>query len=220
MKFVVLTNHRSGSSFFMRCLNSHPDIEARQEDLRLKSTRNSKFLDELYSGKNNFGFKCMYSHINDDVIDYFKNNDIKIIQLIRRDMLETVLWYNDNFDNVKGGLGVPIELPEEKVKVRKQRVLTKLNKLKQNIDKYKLMADFVVYYEDDLTGGKNAQEFYNKVTEFKLCEFIGVAPRTLKDIETHQQKDTRPPSSEIISNYNSLIHMIRNYGGYIETFYE
>ena len=67
MKFVTLTNYRSGSSFFMRCLDNHPNIKAVQEILRRGKDRNKKFLNDFFASESQHGivgFKLMYDRTN------------------------------------------------------------------------------------------------------------------------------------------------------------
>lgn len=227
MKFVTLTNHRSGSSFFQRCLSSHPKIHARQEDIRKKHTKTGEFLSSVFSPlarrHNHVGIKVMYSHLNDDVWNYIRYpaNEIKIIQLVRRDLLETALFYPHNIEgDIQGGLGPPLII-KGKVEAKIPNVIQTMKDINAWIEEYAPHADYTIYYEDDLTdSGLGVAEFYNKETRKDLLEnFFGVEDRALVDLEHNQKKNKRPPREEIVTNYDELMQEIerQNICQYIET---
>ena len=135
VKFLIITQPRSGSAWFMSCLNSHPQIycpklptlfskynispiknfkpsflqfdnrispyyQYRSRSLKrqiLHRFNRSRlifdFLSQLYAQDHNakaVGYKVNYSQINryKAIIPWIKQNDIKIIHLIRKNLLK------------------------------------------------------------------------------------------------------------------------------------
>lgn len=224
MKFITLTTHRSGSSPFQRMLNSHPDIIARQEDLRTILEDKDKcwsFMDTLYAGTMGFkkaiGYKAMYSHMRPHIMEYIKNNDVKIIQVIRRDILETVIWYPwcRISGNVEGGMGPPMKV-KTKVKVDPKRVRNECMRIKDEIDFYKEYADFVIYYEDDIARGKDVRDFANIKKKKDLLKFMGVRFVELKVDPKANTKNKRKKTSELITNYDEVLKEISKEWRYYE----
>lgn len=220
MKFVTITNHRTGSSFFQRCLDSHPEIIARQEDLR----DIGKFPANILRGRLNemyelgekrveaVGFKLMYSHVRDWVMDYIKANDVKVIHFLRRNILETAIWYPGHLKgDIEGGLGPRLKV-RGKVEVKIDRVIKKLREIRENASKYAKIADFIAYYEDDLTDdGKATDKFENAKTRKKLLAFLGVEDRILKP-NFYTGKSERGNAKDTIINYKELMDVIKKEG--------
>ena len=219
MKFVTLTNHRSGSSLFQRFLHSHPNIIARQEDLRnvdrVGYGVSLRKLDQIYATVNEqrkaVGFKLMYTHIFPGLIEWLKVNDVKFIHLIRRDILETALWYRKHFNGeASGGLG-PRLVVEGKVEAIIPEVIKQMKDIYENINKYRSLADFTVYYED-FTNNEDVQVFYNKEVQKELLDFLGVEHNNLSVYEQDNKKNIRPPSNEVVSNWNELMDAVEKSG--------
>ena len=138
VRFLIITQPRSGSAWFMSCLNSHPQIycprlptlfskynlspmkrykprflqvdnpispyyQYRSRSIRRQIAHrlnNSKlifeFLSDLYAENHNsqaVGFKVNYSQINrySAIISWIKQNDIKIMHLIRINLLKRLV---------------------------------------------------------------------------------------------------------------------------------
>ena len=218
MKFITISNERSGSSFLQRLLDSHPNIRARQEDLRSSHQKNDKFLYDLYFNsrckKKTLGFKALYGHLYRGIFDFIKRYNIKVIQLIRRDLLECVLWYRaGTLANVKdfnkiGPLGTFWKL-EDKVEVDIERVKKYLIKLNKDIDKYRRYADITIYYKD-FTNNQNSDCFYNKEVRRELLEFLGVDDRELQVSQKINKKNIRPSSKECIKNWDELMKELKD----------
>lgn len=220
-RFITLTNHRSGSSHFLRLLDSHPKIRARQELLRKKEARTKDFLDDLfYSSRiahKIFGFKLMYTHVSPEVEEFMREykcshekcDDVKVIQLIRRDLLETALWYRAHFEGeAEGGMG-PRLVVNSPVTAKIPSVIHQMKETKANIDKYRPLADFTVYY-DDFTTPDGTQEFRDKVVRRELLEFLGAEDYNL--YSEANIKNIRPHSSEIVTNWEELVAAVKSAG--------
>ena len=200
VKFMTISNQRTGSSYFQRLLNSHPDITARQEDLRVRRTDLSTFLDTLYSSGSSkvFGFKVQNVHIDNEVVNYIKAHDIRVIQLIRNDLLETALWYKSHFEGeAEGGGGSPLII-KGLVKANIDRVLNHMEWIRDQYNKYKPLAGIVITYEDFTNG-----TYYNKEVMNKVLEFLEV---DIVDLGDEQRKNKRAKSESIVENWNDLIN--------------
>lgn len=220
MRFVTLTNFRSGSSVFQRMLDSHPNILARQEDLRSQGNwgeeKTKRFLEELYNkeGKGHqhycVGFKMIYAHIRPWTIKFLQDRNVKFIQLIRRDLLETALWMPGNFNGGDGGLGMGVHLEEgEKARVNIEKVVDYVTYLRQQIEEHRSIADFTIYYEDDIAGEHDVGEFWNQRKRKELLEWMGVQDRPLFANRRKNTKSRRPKSEECVANYQEVIIQLK-----------
>lgn len=222
MKFITLSNQRSGSSFFQRLLNSHPDILARQEDLRKirEEKRVVEIMDSIYGREKDFtavGFKVQYNQVRDGLMQYLIANDVKIIHLIRRNFLETALWFRDHFIGKKeGGLGMGIKVPGP-VEVKIESVTKYLRWLEENTKKYKDMADLTVYYEA-MTGDEDTREYKDKEVRAEVLKFLGVVDRNLFVDVRENNKPKRQPSKELVKNWEDLMEAIKREN--LITYYE
>ena len=199
IKFITISNHRTGSSYFQRLLNSHPDITARQEDLRTIPMNMVQFLTTLYGDARTkaFGFKAQNIHMNDDVISFINENDIKVIQLIRNDLLETALWYRSHFEGkAEGGGGSPLII-EDTVTANIDVILNHMEWIRGQYDKYNYLAGIVVTYED-FTNGTH----YNKEVMDGVLKFLEV---DIADLGNEQRKNKRAKSEDIVENWDELI---------------
>lgn len=212
--FVTLTYARSGSSFFQRLLTSHPDISAAQEMLAgpIHKNRNvTRALERFYRSKRPkvLGFKLMYNHIDDEVWDFIRKKKLKIIQLIRANMLETVLWlpWCIKKGRIDGGMGPPM-IVRSKVEVKIDVVIHWLKWLNEQIKKYRKEADYTVWYSQ-VTGNQDGVKFYDDRVRQDLLKFLGVRDYGLR---CHQnRKNKREPSEKLIVNYSNLMKFIKKH---------
>jgi hypothetical protein len=211
MNFATLTNYRSGSSFFQRLLNSHPDIGAAQEMLAGPITRGKNLRNVLagfYTGKKSkaLGFKLMYSHIRGKLMEHLEEFNVKIIHYIREDLLETVALLPQCFEGkYEGGLGPPLVI-KSPLRAKIGTIINEIKRLRGNIEKYSEYADFVVTY-NQTTGGKGGQNFHDEEMEKLLLEFLGVKYKRLySDVN---KKNKRPPLEDVFTNWEGLIKEIR-----------
>jgi len=218
MKFVTLSSHRSGSSLFQRLLNSHPDILARQEDLRDQDRHSRQVmlerLDGIYANDGKYkavGFKLQYSHVRPWILDYIKRKDIKAIHLIRKSMLDTVFWYRGNYTGKTiGGFGSPLLVPEgSEIVANIDNVIASLRWIRKEIKKYEKITDFRVYYESFTAGGINVSRFANNDLRKKLLNFLSVEDR---ELTTDQKKAQRKPLKELVVNYEKMLSEIKRRG--------
>ena len=121
IKFIVLSTQRSGSSYLCSLLDKHPAIRCVEEifmprnrnEITYRSWRSASFSRRLKDWLNRqqsvdaylrqlcekhrrfdaFGFKLMYGQAQryPEVIDWCRNNDVKVVHLIRRNSLKMVV---------------------------------------------------------------------------------------------------------------------------------
>ncbi len=218
-KFITLSNQRSGSSPFQRMLGSHPKIVARQEILRNISpstTAGNLIIDAFREDKKGTvsGFKVQYNQITPMFWGFIEQNNIKVIQLIRRDLLEMSIWFgNHHIGDTKGGLGPPLVV-QGKVEAKIDEVLGYMVWLKERIDENRHRAGFTVYYKD-FTNNENVNSFYDTEVRTKLLAFLGVNNKGLR-VEANV-KNVRGKSEDIVTNWNELISEMKRRG--IERYY-
>jgi len=224
MKFITLSSHRSGSSMLQRFLNTHPDVYARQEDLRdqdrIGQLAAKRRLDEIFAQEGKYkavGTKVQYTHVRPWLLKYIKQNDVKVIQLIRRDLLQTIFWWPGNYEGkTKGGFGPELVVPVGSVIIGKYKPVKKmLIWLKKQIDKYKKIADFVLYLEDDIRGPEDSDSFYNPETRKKLFQFLGVKDI---DIVLPQKRADTDNLEKYVANYGDLLKKLKKEG--VPIYYE
>lgn len=223
MRFVTVSYYRSGSSPFQRMLNSHSHIIARQEDLRTyKRTGMSvkPFLRNLYSNANRSGlakgFKVQYDQIVDGFWEFVENNDVKVIHLIRRDLLETCLWFRKNhIGNTSGGMGPPL-IVKGKVEAKIDWVLDHMIWLRERIEEIRPRADFTVYYKD-FTNNRNTRGFYDTEVRKKLMAFLGVRDANIEIPLKTNVKNKRGRSEDTVINWDELVAEMHKKG--IERYY-
>ncbi len=214
MNFVTMTYARSGSSFFQRALGSHPDIGAAQEMMSGATGRGInvvKSLDRFYkvgSRLKVMGYKLMYGNITRDILDYNKKNNIKVIHLIRENLLETVLWLPWCYEgDTEGGMGPPL-IVKGKIRVKIDTMVHYIKWLKNEIDKYSKYADFTITYKQ-MTGG-DSQFFYDLEVRKKLLDFLGVKDMNL--VCQLNRKNKRPRNEDVIVNWDRVLETIKQKG--------
>lgn len=216
INFVTITYARSGSSFLQCCLGSHVDIGAVQEMLINADKRGinvKKVMDRFYFEDTRpkvLGFKLMYNHTTDEIVAYLLKYKIKIIQLIRNDLLETVLWLPWCFKGKKdGGMGPPLHILE-KGEADIENVIHWISWLRNQIDKYKRIAQYTVWYSE-LTGDKDSRVFYNQVARIRLLKFLQV-DTTVNIGSAQNKKNTRQSNEKLITNYGELLQEMKKEG--------
>ncbi len=220
-KFITLSNQRSGSSPFQRMLHSHKQIVARQEVFRnfINGQRiESHLFNTFREDKPDkiSGFKLQYSQIPPGIWDFVKKYDVKVIQLIRKDLLETALWFRDHhIGQTEGGLGPPLVV-RGKVEAKINEILNYMIWLKERITENRHRVGFTVYY-DQVTNNEDVDSFYDIRVRKKLLDFLGVEDSNLSVERKKNTKNTRGKSEEIVANWHELIREMKKRG--IERYY-
>ena len=172
MIFIQLSGTRTGSTFFYRCLNSHPDIEAYPEMYRIDSNKRSDYLlDPTYMGYRKITFKLMYNHCKHfKLIDKIIDVDMPIIHVMRRNSYRKVL--SDLVSNIINGESSYIEPQKFSRLIKEYDILKETYRdLMSNNTKYIefYMEDFI---SPDSTMTTNESD--------RLCKFLGVGHKILR----------------------------------------
>ena len=209
-KFIIISRSRTGSTFLIQLLNSHPNIVAQGElflHLNQKSTIeiwNKIF--SYYPHKIKYvGFKLFYYHPvdseNKDIWKYILNDkSIKIIHLVRHNMLRTIIsrkianktsqWHiQDTRDKIK--------TTEKKVTINIEECIEEFNKIRKwetETRNYFLNHEFFEISYEDL-------EFKKDLVLKDLLNFMNI--RFYKTSSNVQKQNTEK-LEELIINYTEL----------------
>ncbi len=219
-KFLTLSNYRSGSSPFQRMLASHRKLVARQEIFRKipsGHTVENHLINTFRADKPDTvsGFKIQYDQIPSGFWEVIEKYNMKVIQLIRKDLLETSLWMPNNYiGDTEGGLGPPL-IVRGKVEANINKVLSYMVWLRDRIAENRSRAGFTVYY-DQITNNESASSFYDVDVRKKLLAFLGVDDKNL--VVSDNVKNTRGKSEDIVTNWKELIAEMKK--RHIERYYK
>lgn len=224
MKFVILSQPRSGSTLLAEMLNSHSSIQCDGELFNKKRFKSKwgkvkQFIANYWpyfivwfyqrnQKKAHYGFKLHSSHLKntEKFINTLHNKGFIILDLRRNDIVKTAfsaaIALTTNQWSVRRKeerLTAPIEINPAILFIRLEHAEDKNNL--QN----KLVANknaIQIQYETDLEDETKHAEFSKRICEQLQ---IPVEPLTCQLIKT----DVRP-LSERVSNYQSLIEQIKN----------
>lgn len=187
IKAVVLSAHRSGSTFFFRCLYSHPDLdtpfdndEKRSGEIFTLSSkrldRRRKFLDRNCCESQNVIYKLMYNQC--DKLKFINRlKKLPVIHVMRRDPVRKVL--SDLVSNIEvefGGRGkgekfIPIDTFMGYVDV----YLKKMDFYRDTLNNF----DYTEVYMEDFVGrmykSKDRVKTYMKAdVNRRVCDFMEI----------------------------------------------
>ena len=222
--FVVITNRRSGSTALMNLIQSHPEVFAQHETMGGAKRQGHGYafvkseLDRFYditAFKNRevtkaSGWKVLYEQMYEPIAQYIREKPLKIVQLIRNDLLETALWvrgiteYDARHRNILEQYG--------KVEVNIENCIFYIEQLRKNIDFWHKKADFTLFYEGDITEhGESVSEFFNKQKRAEFLKFLGVSDFDLTNIRPKKSKLVHE-SHDVVSNYEELLKEMESRG--------
>ena len=211
MKFIILFQGRTGSSYLTESINSYPGIVMLPEILGGEAQKATpkhvalqiKKLNKVFR-KDNTGFKAKLADVLDHkaLTAYIKDNDIKIIYMVRKNLIklaisvingrrlfkETGLW---NLENAQDRLPpFRVDLPEL------DHVLTVRERQEEELREFVagLPTTIEVEYEDLLHNEKQTLK--------KLYTFLGV-PFVHTKGTTY--KNTDDDISKAILNYEEVV---------------
>jgi hypothetical protein len=91
MIVVQLQGTRTGSTYFYRCLDSHPEINAHPEIFRISPERKDfRFIAPNFGGDQVVTWKCMYNHVAHFNL-YGALKGLKIMHIVRKPLYKKVL---------------------------------------------------------------------------------------------------------------------------------
>jgi LPS sulfotransferase NodH len=245
-RFLIITQPRSGSAWFMSCLNSHPQIycpplptlfskhnispfkrfkpsilqfdspispyyQYRSNSLKKRFTHLffrdkliHRFLAEIYSnhpGVDSIGYKVNYSQINryDAMLSWIKDNDIKIIHLIRTNLLKRLVSHK--IANIRNLQHSTVSVDPIKVHIDTSILENDFRRRQQRFEKYRKrfsktfnMPFIEISYESLLS---------NFDTELKtVLRFVEVDP--FSPLSSDQVKVNPDRLEDIIENYDEV----------------
>lgn len=220
IKFAIITQQRSGSNLLRSFLNQHPDIYCygemfspsgtvkdnffKDKDLIVKIAFYHKeqnkniedYLNYLFSSAKKYnavGIDLKYNQINDEVLNYLLKNDIKIIHLIRKDILAT--WLSDYLVDGRRKNKLPRRIDPKQLKRQMRFTLHSINKYKKQNFK-----DYLTLSYKEMTDNKNINELPKELTK-KILDFLKVDYRKLK---SKRMKKNKWDYENMIINYEEL----------------
>ena len=243
VRFLIITQPRSGSAWFMSCLNSHPQIycprlptlfskynlspmkrykprflqvdnpispyyQYRSRSIRRQIAHrlnNSKlifeFLSDLYAENHNsqaVGFKVNYSQINrySAIISWIKQNDIKIMHLIRINLLKRLVSHK--IANARNLLHSTQAVEPMKIHIDPKILIKDFRRRQARFDKYK--KRFIEVFN---------VPFLEVAYESLVADFDTEIGKVLKFLEIDE---LMPLTSEFVKvNPDSLEDIVKNY---------
>ncbi len=162
-----------------------------------------KTLDNIYltSSDGNIGFKlmCNQAKMFPTIVSYIKNNNIKIIHIVRKNLLKTFV---SRKLAVKRGYNSRVPIEQTKIAINTNGLISALKKIQAENDfwesKFSNNDDILrLTYESYLENSKMVQA--------KLCEFMGVK---LQVLDEHYVKMTSDKLREVIINYQAVVNSL------------
>lgn len=225
-KFVILTTQRSGSTFFWRYLNQHPELDVSGE-IFLNTLNNDKsysryrsnslkrkllhiiyrkqlvnaFLTWFFScsaAYNAAGFKIMYGQLNKQIEQWLFANNVSVIHLIRQNILKTIISLATA--EKRGVYHVDEGTHIEPVKV-KLDISTLLPEIK-------LRCEQIEFYRKKYGTLRYREVIYEDLTRdltgetLKIFDFLGVENRT--GMQVPLGKINPDALEEVVENYDEV----------------
>jgi len=166
---IQLQGTRTGSTFFYRCLDSHPEIDAHPEVFRISPTRfDEKYLDHNHKGV--LTCKVMYNHVKHFNL-YDRLKGMSIIHILRRNAYKKPL--SDVVSNIKNeGL--------DKIYYDPQRFLNHVENYIELVEHHRKLKNFTdkyieFYMEDFIKPDSTMRQSESD----RLCDFLGVSKMKL-----------------------------------------
>ena len=101
-------------------------------------------------------------------------------------------------------------LKDKKYTAKIDEIVQDVTWLQYEIGNWAKKADFIVYYEDDLTNNAHVSEFYNQEKAKQLLALFGKKPQRLHfEVQGGLKKNKRPPNEEVIENWDDLIKELK-----------
>lgn len=230
-KFIIISTQRSGSSLLVTTLASHPEIECFREIFleenvkpdsytsfsrasilrklqhwfcrrRLVEGYLAQFLGKV-EGCEAVGFKFMYSQdkLLPQVIDWVEREEIKVIHLIRANVLKKrISRLVSRFRNFAHSTE-PVEVC--RISVEPKRLKQKLDSMSDQVDQYRSRLSHFDHIEvtyEDLVANQDREIM-------RVLEFLGIG--MLTSLSTNLVKVNPNDLSEVIENYDEVVQALR-----------
>jgi LPS sulfotransferase NodH len=142
-RFAIVGNARTGSNFLLDGLKSSPSVRMYHEIFADHNRRVGEDFDRVFStvfqpesqSTKIVGFKVFYNHLTEDEWQKFLAcRDLKIIHLIRRNRLRTVISLEIAFKTgqwTKSGKGNSGEFKEKRLKLNPSKLIKRLEQIQE-----------------------------------------------------------------------------------------
>lgn len=186
------------------------------------------YLDRIYfpsSEGKTVGFKIMYNQILSFgyLFDYIKERNIRIIHLIRNNVIKGVLSAKyrryprgsvyDPSDALRKNMGLEEGEVIERFTINPEELLPFFRKREAYISQFKeRLPSFPHYleliYEDITNNGENIAYLEEKYVK-KILEFLDIDAARTRKIVAYERKKAPPKISQYIENYPELVSYIK-----------
>lgn len=226
VEFVVLSTQRSGSSFFVTSLSSHPQLQCYRE-LFLSKNRGAiayrayrtaflgrrlahlfrrkqlidSYLTNLYTATNGVdavGFKFMYgqAHKLPEVVAWLKEHDVKVIHFIRANFLKTIVSRRVAY--ARGIYHSTKTLDVIKVRLQPTQLKTEMARMRGLIEKYRGVFADNPYLEITYEAFVNRQDGETR----RVLSFLNID--SFAPLRTDLVKINPDSLQELIENYQEV----------------
>lgn len=198
---VQLQGTRTGSTYFYRCLDSHPDIQAFPEMFRISpEKKNFQFLAPNYGGDQVVTFKLMYNHVKHfNLFESLKG--LKIMHIVRVPSYKKVL---------SDIVSVMITEGVEKSHIDPQHFLKHVENYESLLEIFRRLKDYGEYQEF------NSNEFITEDSTMPdqvaecVCCFLGVKTHPMKSDSKKLTPDK--PHWDYFHNAKEIQGVLKRYG--------
>ena len=230
IKAILLTVPRSGSEVLVECLDSHPDILCESE-LLLEHMNNFDYGEKVMRNffesplnekdirkipKRAICFKAMYMHLGEKSWKYIRDNNVKIIHLIRNNQFERAI--SDEFNNRKGETHRQAHTREEEnvisLKIEREKLMSSIDEYnKMILDTSKKLNegnyDFMtIHYEEmfrnRLFNKTKIDVLPRRITK-RICSFLEIPYRPMS---TTLVKQNNKHLKEYVSNWDEIKDLV------------
>ena len=176
--FVIIGGRRGGTTLFRRLLSSNPGLNMQDEIIHIgvPFKEAKSLLDSLYVQPGINGFKLLIEQCTPALLDYFQKNNIKIIQLIRNDLVTQAIWYTGNYNTSRLARRIDFNAKYPDAKVRVQKTANTIESIVKFHKHLEPIASITLFYEGDLSvDGDGTKTFYNTQAKSNLCNSLGIS---------------------------------------------
>jgi len=105
-----------------------------------------------------------------------EKNNIKIIQLIRNDLVTQAIWYTGNYNTSRLARRIDFNAKYPDAKVRVQKTANTIESIVKFHKHLEPIASITLFYEGDLSvDGDGTKTFYNTQAKSNLCNSLGIS---------------------------------------------
>jgi LPS sulfotransferase NodH len=215
-RFAIVGNARTGSNFLLDGLKSSPSIRMYHEIFADHNRRVGEDFDKVFStvfqpeskSTKVVGFKVFYNHLTDDEWQKFLTcRDLKIIHLIRRNRLRTVISLEIAFKTgqwTKSGKSNPGEFKEKRLKLDPSKLIKRLEQIEAGETtariRFRDRKILEVVYEDLV---RSPQSEFDSISAYLGVE--GIDPNKIR-----LRRQNPETLQQLIINYDEVDAALRN----------